>query len=573
MRDARRSIKLRNITVTSSVTICMNLFSIALGISYFVISRYSILWDILGVILLITLFENLLFIYFNLYKKNILKGKTVLISYGYLVLIILAFLFMMLGNLLLSVTYSTSLLGNLGAYCMIYISYFGILIYGIAFAINDLIKLSSVNLHSLNYNIVKIKLVKFVRIKRYLTKILVILSRSTFYLGIVFAVVIIFGSFEFVTTIIAIISGQFGIYFSFIFAANTILLLKLKRRKRTTKKYYRTAIIGFFVSACLLMPLFLTNATARNANKTFTSVFGGDWQERIPVSAGNYFLKTPFTLTGYFLGAQPKDCLIQKNIQFYDDEGIELYFDAYMPLNGGISLPGENSTIIRIHGGSWVSGDKGMMNMLQVNKYFAAQGYVVFDIQYGLDTNPLFNLDPLTPDYQKGDFNIDDMLRHIGAFTHYLSNHSEDFGANLNSVFISGGSAGGQLASATGLAIASGNYTDIFSANLTIKGIIPFYPANGAMKFFGIGGSLEFKNPENLITKDSPPCLIFQGTHDILNYFGISQTFKNKYTAEGNNECAILWMPYGGHASDLFFSGYYNQIFLYFMERFLCIYH
>ncbi|MHA2475049.1 MAG: hypothetical protein ACXAES_17640, partial [Promethearchaeota archaeon] len=405
MKEAQRSINLRNITVTSSVTIGLNLFCIALGISYFVISRYSILWDILGVILLITLFENLLFIYFNLYKKNILKGKTVLISYGYLVLIILAFLFMMLGNLLLSVTYSTSLLGNLGAYCMIYISYFGILIYGIAFAIKDLIKLSSVNLHSLNYNIVKIKLAKFVRIKRYLMKTLVILSRSTFYVGIVFAVVIIFGSFEVVTTLIAIISGQFGIYFSFIFAANTILLLKLKRRKRTTKKYYRTAIIGLFVSGCLLMPLFLTNVTARNANKTFTSVFGGDWQERIPVSAGDYFLKTPFTLTGYFLGAQPKECLIQKNIQFYDDEGIQLYFDAYMPLNGGTSLPGENSTIIRIHGGSWVSGDKGMMNMLQVNKYFAAQGYVVFDIQYGLDTNPLFNLDPLTPDYKKGNFN------------------------------------------------------------------------------------------------------------------------------------------------------------------------
>ncbi|MHA1913211.1 MAG: alpha/beta hydrolase [Promethearchaeota archaeon] len=573
MKGVQESVKLRNITITSFVTIFLNLFSIALGISYFIISRYSIFWDIFGVILIITLFENLLFIYFNLYKKDILRGKTLRISYGYLVLIIVAFLFMMLGNLLLSVTYSNSLLDNLGAYCMIYISYFGILIYGITFAIVDLIKLSSVNIHSLNYTIIPIKTVKFIRVKRILLKALVILSKSTFIVGIVFAVVIIFGSFEVVTTLIAIISGQFGIYFSFIFAANTILLLKLKRCKRTTIKYYRTAIIGLFVSGCLLMPLFLTNSTARNANKTFTSVFGGDWQERIPITAEEYFLKTPFTLTGYFLGAQPKDCIIQKNILFYDEEGIQLYFDAYMPLNGGTSLPGENSTIIRIHGGSWVSGDKGMMNMLQVNKYFAAQGYVVFDIQYGLDINPLFNLDPLTPDYKKGNFNIDDMLRHIGAFTHFLSNHSEDFGVNLNSVFVSGGSAGGQLASATGLAIASGNYTDIFSANLTIKGIIPLYPANGAMKFFGIGGSPEFKNPENLINADSPPCLIFQGTHDILNYFGISETFKNKYYAKGNKECAILWMPYGGHASDLFFSGYYNQIFLYFMERFLFLYH
>jgi hypothetical protein len=28
-------------------------------------------------------------------------------------------------------------------------------------------------------------------------------------------------------------------------------------------------------------------------------------------------------------------------------------------------------------------------------------------------------------------------------------------------------------------------------------------------------------------------------------------------------------MPFGGHASDFYFTGYYNQIFLYYMERFI----
>jgi len=42
------------------------------------------------------------------------------------------------------------------------------------------------------------------------------------------------------------------------------------------------------------------------------------------------------------------------------------------------------SALIRIHGGAWVGGDKGFANMMQVNKYFAAQGYTVFDVQYGL---------------------------------------------------------------------------------------------------------------------------------------------------------------------------------------------
>jgi len=244
-----------------------------------------------------------------------------------------------------------------------------------------------------------------------------------------------------------------------------------------------------------------------------------------------------------------------------------------MPLNNTEGLPGEISTIIRIHGGGWVSGDKGLMNMIQMNKYFAAQGYSVFDIQYGIANNPLFSLDPLTPDYKKGDFSIDDMMRHIGIFTKYLSNHSNKYGANLDSVFVSGGSAGGHLTIAVALAIASGDYSDLFSGNLTIKGLIPFYPANGQMGFFGVSGRDEFKNPEKLIETDSPPCLIFQGTHDILNYFSISRNIQDTYFAKGNENCAILWMPLGGHASDFYFTGYYNQIFLYYMERFMYLYH
>ncbi|MBY8990283.1 MAG: alpha/beta hydrolase fold domain-containing protein [Candidatus Lokiarchaeota archaeon] len=573
MKEATNSVKLRNIIVTSYLTIILNLFCIVLGILYILNPTYSILWDIFGVILTITLFENLLYIYFNLHKRNILRVKTRGMSYVFLIVIIFAIPCMMLGNLLLSVIYSNNLIDTLGAYMLTYFGYFSILIYGFSFALFNIVKLSNIDLLLLNHSFNIPNTRKYLRTKRITRKILVIVSRITFILGILFAVVIIFGSFEVVTTFIAIISGQFGIFFSLIFLANTILLLKLKGRKRTTKKYYRTAILGFFVSGCLLMPVLMTNFTVINARKSFTSAFGNDWQDRIPSSASQYFLRTPFSLTGYFLGTQPKDCKIETNTLFYNDEGIRLYFDAYTPLSGREDLPGENSTIIRIHGGSWVSGDKGMMNMLQMNKYFAAQGYVVFDIQYGLDSNLLFEFDPLTPDYKKGNFDIDDMMRHIGEFTKYLTLHATEYGANLDSVFLSGGSAGGHLASAVALAIASNNYTEIFGANLTIKGLVPFYPANGQMVFFGISGSGEFKHPEKLINQTSPPCLIFQGTHDILNYFSISENIRDTYNSKGNDECAILWLPMAGHASDFYFSGYYNQIFLYFMERFMYLYH
>ncbi len=573
MKNKKDLINLRNVKLTSCLSIILNLLCIVFGLLYILQPSNSVFWDLIGVIITITLFENLLFVYFNLHKRNILRPKTTIISYVQLILIIIAILSIMLGNLLLSSTYSNNFTENFGAYTMIYFSYFGVLIYGISFALFNIKCLYNSNLELFRQSFSKRNGIRILLIKKSLRKILIIMSRITFIIGIIFAIVGVFGSFKVISVFIAIISSQFGIFFSIIFLANTILLLKLKQHKRTTKKFYITAIIGIFVSGWLLMPLFLSNSSVYSAEKVFTNAFGTNWHVKIPSEANRFFLKTPFTLTGYYLGTEPKNCEIDKNILFYDDDGIRLYFDAYMPLNRRKELPGENSTIIRIHGGSWVSGDKGMMNMLQMNKYFAGQGYVVFDIQYGIDRNPLFELDPLTPDYKKGNFNIDDMMRHIGIFTNYLADHANIYGANLGSVFISGGSAGGHLTCAVALAIASGNYTNIFNESLKIKGLIPFYPANGQMVIFGISGSDEFKNPEKIIEKSSPPCLIFQGTHDILNYFSISENIRNSYLAKGNNECAILWMPLAGHAADVYFTGYYNQIFLYYMERFMYLYH
>lgn len=562
--------------IVSYLTVILNSCCIFLGIIYILFPIYSTLWDYFGVILLIALFENIILIFINSIKErnNHFKfPKWNLLSYIYLIFIIIAIVCLMLGNLLISVTYSNRLIDNLGAYMLIYLFYFGTMAFGIFYAIFGIRISEQYNLRLQNQIVQRKYSIKFIKTKYFLKKVLTIISRITFIIGILFGIVCIFGSFEIVSTFIAIISGQFGLFFSLIFFANTILLLKLKHRKWNNKKVYRNITIGIIVSGLLMVPLFLTHNTTITIERNFSNMFESNWKESIPQEVNRHFIETPFSLSNYFLGIPPKDCKIEKNTLFYDDEDIKLYFDAYMPLIKTNDLPGVNSTIIRIHGGGWVSGDKGLMNMMQMNKYFAAQGYNVFDIQYGIDENPLYALDPLTPNYKKGNFNIDDMIRHIGVFTSYITNHTEIYGANLDSVFISGGSAGGHLTCAVALAIASGNYTDIFSTSIKIKGLVPFYPANGQMGFFGVSGSDVFKNPEKLVERDSPPCLIFQGTHDILNYFSISQNIQNTYYAKGNRKCTILWMPLAGHASDFYFNGYYNQIFLYYMERFLFLYH
>ena len=122
--------------------------------------------------------------------------------------------------------------------------------------------------------------------------------------------------------------------------------------------------------------------------------------------------------------------------------------------------------------------------------------------------------------------------------------------------FYFGGLAGGQLTCATALGIASGNYPSIFGTGITIRGFIPFYPANQGVALVDNNVSNpEFDNPALLVTANSPPCLDYQGSQDGLVNPAISYALQSTYTSHGNSHCAVIELPFGGHGSDLDFSG------------------
>ena len=250
-----------------------------------------------------------------------------------------------------------------------------------------------------------------------------------------------------------------------------------------------------------------------------------------------------------------------------EERNLELYFDAFLPLRGPADPPSPRPVLIRIHGGGWRLGDKGLGNMMQMNRHFAAQGYAVFDVQYGLKGDP--ERPPVvTPRHVLGPFDLDDMMRHLGYFTRYLREHAGEYGADLEAVFVSGGSAGGQLACALGLALAGGVEPELLGSGFTVRGLVPFYPANGVPASW-VGGQERWRSPEALVRADSPPCLVFQGRQDSLVSPETALRLCRAYRAAGNPSCAVLMFPFAPHAADIYFPGYYNQVFLYFMERFL----
>ena len=364
-------------------------------------------------------------------------------------------------------------------------------------------------------------------------------------------------------------------FLMFLYLPTTLLLLKLTQKKRF-KNWNRVSIlvIGLLLTFVNALPLMSVPFSIQTAESEFNAAYGSEWRSEIPQSAENYFLPTQFNLYNYFLGFPHKDCNFETDILYYDDDGIRLYFDVYYPKGNRANLPGNSSIVIKIHGGSWQYGDKSLGNVLVLNKYLASQGYIVFDIQYGLFDSGGSSFIP-TPDYVKGNFTLHDMIYQIGNFTKLLeTTYASTYNANLNSVFIMGGSAGGQLTGVIGLGYNDPYFAGNFSNALKIKGIVPIYPPDFAPSFLLPGDELsnplafEKFTPSNLADASDPPSLIFQGLRDDLVSLDNALKIKNSLNSKGVN-CILLTFPFAAHASDLIVGNSYSQVWLYYLERFL----
>jgi len=369
---------------------------------------------------------------------------------------------------------------------------------------------------------------------------------------------------------IEVFISEYAVFWGLLFFSVSILIIRLRWKNRGCVLNKIVLAFGIAVCAICMVPLASVPSMIRNAGAAFREAFGETINEQ------NGFMRSPFSLQNYFFGTRTFDYTVRENVLFYEgstgaDTGIRLHFDAYMPVDGG-NPQSRNPVLIRIHGGAWVLGDKGFSNYSETNKHFVNLGYVVFDIQYGLNdrnTSYMTSASSRAPASVKGNFDIDDMVRHIGIFTMYLAEHAGEYGADLNSVFISGASAGGQLAVASALGISGGKYTDILDSRLRVRGLIPFYPANSLSPNLGIGGTPDLVDPVALVGEDSPPCLIYHGTHDGIVDPKYASILQKAYKDRSGAPCALLWMNFAGHGSDFYTPGYYNQVFMYYMERFM----
>lgn len=608
-----------NVRFLSLISLILNFCSISFGILYITIPIYNQIWDVLGFIYILSLFFNPVMIFVLLSRLNATNEKEKSLKknlYSNLIFSLLSMGGMMLGNNLNGFSYSSTpadVFLDIFSHILIYFSFFSLLIHA---AFISWFTLSNIEQQNISFDrerkekkdqhgkkTKKSKKTKRTKkTKKTITNkkvpswqqkfgilnempnrtlISCLICFSVLIAGLLCVYILIFGTLTLPMKYIDV--SQYATFLAIVFFNIMIILLSLMRNSFNPKMTRVVTLLGLIVSGICIAPLISVDFSISSAELNFTEAFGDDWRSQIELDAEKYFLQTQFSVPKYFLGFPPIETDVERHILFYNgsgsefevDENLTLYFDVYLPPDGIENLPLKGVTLIRIHGGGFQLADKGPLNIIPLNKHFARLGVVVFDIQYGLREIEGGEEAPLTPRYVVGNYTFDDMVRHIGIFTKYLGIHADEYGANLDSVFFSGGSAGGFLAGAAGFAISSGNYTDLFGDSITVAGLVLLYPAFIADEIESIASRSddEFLDPELFINELSPPSLIYQGLLDGLVEPHVSASIKTTYeNFDNSSDCGVIYFPFAAHMSDMYFTDQFSQIFLYYTERFMYLY-
>ena len=238
-----------------------------------------------------------------------------------------------------------------------------------------------------------------------------------------------------------------------------------------------------------------------------------------------------------------------------------------------------------------------MGNVLPFNKYFASQGYVVFDIQYGVygisalademgGFGDAFSMirDLITPPYNQS-YTIQQQLENIGYFTKVLEQNNTKYGADLNHTFIVGRSAGGHMASMVTYGYKNPLFAGNFSTSMNITAGIWFYPPTNLTKlestFFDLllQGTLPLPRQYDKFSASflidnstvTPPVMIVSGEKDMMVNYPSQVVEYYQYARGLGKKCLLITIPWAGHAFDINFQTYGGQMSTYYIERFMAL--
>lgn len=136
----------------------------------------------------------------------------------------------------------------------------------------------------------------------------------------------------------------------------------------------------------------------------------------------------------------PEGVAAVRNVSYRDPVALDTLMDIFFPVHFEGILP----AIVDVHGGGWVYGNK------ELNEYYcmelAKMGFVVFDINYRLA--PKIDL--------KG------QVQDVAAALNWVFRHAQEYQADREKLYLTGDSAGAQLALLTCGAASNEEYRKLY---------------------------------------------------------------------------------------------------------------
>lgn len=200
--------------------------------------------------------------------------------------------------------------------------------------------------------------------------------------------------------------------------------------------------------------------------------------------------------SAYNTGVASDQYTTVKDIQFSNNPDLKL--DIYQPAKQSESLP----VMIFIYGGGWTSGEREWYRF--VGAAFASAGYIT-----------------IIPDYRKGDkVPFPGFMFDAAKAVAWTTENIGAYGGDANKLFVSGHSAGGQIAV---LLATDPQYLQSVNVDTCqLRGVIGYAGAYDFLpltsdryrKVFGDKQNQQRSQPVNYASADAPPLLLIQGLRD-----------------------------------------------------------
>lgn len=336
---------------------------------------------------------------------------------------------------------------------------------------------------------------------------------------------------------------------------NAIALLLALFHKRTL---LILTLIGCSTLGLMLasLPLLQLPQTMQTAEIAMQKGLGPQFQQSISAQP---LRSHPYRFVDMLRGIPQPTVRRRSNILFAQPKGIPLKLDIFQP-----QAPGQYPGIVVIYGGAWQRGSP--TSNADCNRYLAAQGYVVWAIDYRHAPQHRFP----------------SQLDDVEAALNFIQDHAVEYETDPQRLVLMGRSAGAHLAMLAAYA------TD----RPEIRGVVNYYgpvdlttgyeqppipdPINSraVLENFLGGSPSQFPDlyrqasPLTYVTQPVPPTLLIYGSRDHVVQAKYGQQLHRQLERTGT-QAVYIEIPWADHAFDAVFNGISSQLALYHTERFI----